>query len=345
MSEEDEMLVFDKESGELTRHQARRRRTHTAALTIGVLSIIVISALVVWSGSVEAKVENISDFQVNQEGSYLKASFGLLNARNEMVSADGTGQLYIYSREGYLIYNEKFSFSRKNFEKRSQNLEYSWKILKTKLIWKTPEGDITVEYVQKGFAVLKLTVNGGETTLTAQTTVTFYSKEEAENIIKEIYRKSVLEKLRQWLWQNRYVISDFGGLGFALDLEVVDVAVIGKHAWTVAGYLPGCIGGYGHILHSSDSGNTWEIQWKSSTYGPDPFEVEFANEKEGWVAANEVILHTTDGGTNWNTIWSMTNFGVYLRGFQVITREHLQGRLSNGQTLYTFDGGKTWQVK
>jgi hypothetical protein len=344
MSEENEMLVFDKQSGELARHQARRRRTHITALTMGVLSIIVISALVVWNGSVEAKVENISDFQVNQEGSYLKFSFGLLNTKNEMVSADGTGQLYIYSREGYLIYNEKFSFSRKNFEKRSQDLKYSWEILKTKLIWKPPEGEITVEYVQKGFAVLKLVVNGGETTLTARTTVTFYSKEEAENIIKEIHRKSVLEKLRRWLWQNRYAISEFGSLGFALDLEVMDITVIGKQAWAV-GYLPG-IGGYGHILHSSDGGNTWEIQWKSSTYGPNPFKVVFLNETEGWVAADDVLLHTTDGGITWSAIWSRTQlFGGYLEAFQVIDRENLQIGLSDGEALHTFDGGKTWQSR
>jgi len=342
MSEEDEMLVFDKESGELTHYQPRRRRFHITALTIGLLSIIAISALVVWQGSVEAKVENISSFQVNQEGNYLKASFHLLNAKNEIVDADGTGQLYIYSREGYLIYNEKFSFSHKNSERRPQNLEYSLQILKTKLVWKLPEGEITAEYVQNGFAVLKLIVNSGETTLTARTTVTLYSVEEAENVIKGIYRNSVLEKLTRWLKENRYSISEFGSFGYALDLAVMDIAVIGKNAWAV-GYLPG-IGGYGHVLHSSDNGNTWEIQWKSSTYGPDPFEVEFVNETEGWVAANKVILHTADGGTTWNTIWSRAQFGAYLRGFQVITREHLQGSLSNGQTLYTLDGGKTWQV-
>ena len=342
MSEKDEMLVFDKESGELTRHQPRRRFP-IKALIVGILFLIAISTLIVWKEPVEAKVVKISDFQVNQEGNYLKASFRLLNAQNEMVSADGTGQLYFYGREGYLIYNEKFSFWHKNFEKRSQNLEYSWQILKTKLIWKPQVGEITVEYVQKGFAVLKLIVNGGETTLTARTTVTFYSVEEAENIIKEIYRKSVLEKLDQWLWQNRYAISEFGSFGYALDLAVMDIEVIGKHAWAV-GYLPG-IGGYGRILHSSDGGNTWEIQWKSSTYGPNPFEVEFVNETEGWVAANKVILHTTDGGKTWNTIWRRSGIGNWLREFQVIDREHLQGRLSSGQILYTSDGGKTWQTK
>jgi len=343
MSEEDEILVFDKESGELTRYQPRRRRFPVKALTIGLLFLIAISALVVWKGPVEAKVVNISDFQVNQEGNYLKGSFRLLNAKNEIVDADGTGQLCIYSREGYLIYNEKFSFSHQNFQRRSENLEYSLQILKTKLVWKLPEGEITAEYVQNGFAVLKLIVNSGETTLTARTTVTFYSVEEAENVTKGIYRNSVLEKLTQWLKENRYSISEFGSFGYALDLAVMDITVIGKNAWAV-GYLPG-IGGYGHVLHSSDGGNTWEIQWKSSTYGPDPFEVEFLNETEGWVAANKVILHTADGGTTWNAIWSKAQFGAYLRGFQVITREHLQGHLSNGQTLYTFDGGKTWQVK
>jgi len=344
MSEEDEMLGFDKESGELTHYQPRRRRFHKKALTIGLLSIIAISALVVWKGSVEAKVVNISDFQVNQEGTYLKASFRLLNVKNEMVSADGTGQLYFYGREGYLIYNEKFSFSHKNFEKRSQSWEYSWRIPKTKLVWKPPEGEIAVESVQKGYAILKVIVKGDETTLTARTTVTFHSVDEAENIIKEIYRNSVLEKLKQWLWQNRYSISEFGSFGYPLDLAVMDIAIIGKHAWAV-GYLPG-IGGYGHILHSVDGGNTWEIQWKSSTYGPNPFKVVFLNETEGWVATDDVLLHTTDGGITWSAIWSRTQlFGGYIRAFQVTDRENLQIGLSDGKALYTFDRGKTWQTK
>lgn len=39
--------------------------------------------------------------------------------------------------------------------------------------------------MQKGFAVLKLDVNGGETTLIARTSATFYSVEEAQNVVKQ----------------------------------------------------------------------------------------------------------------------------------------------------------------
>lgn len=334
-----ELHVFDKNTGELVRHSRQRRFPFKAVLTIGCLLLVVILGFSIWRESEAAKVSGINEFKINNAGNFLGASFSLMNSKNEMVAADGTAELYLCSVKGDVVCSERFSFSSKSFTRPSKGWTYSWSIPKTKLNWEISGSEPTPEAVQRGYATLRVLVNGQTAHYTSTCWTTFNTKEEAENITKGIYRSSVLGKLVQWLKQNRYSISEFGNLGWPLDIAVMDIAVIGKNAWGV-GYLPG-IGGYGHILHSSDGGNTWEIQWKSSTYGPDPFKVEFLNETEGWVAANRVLLHTTDGGMTWNAIWS----GAYLRAFQVIDRENLQIGLSRGQVLYTSDGGQTWQSK
>ena len=342
--QDEELYIFDKTSGELVRHPRQHRRFPVkAVLTIGCLLLVAISGFFSWRESEAAKVSGVSEFKINNAGNYLGASFSLINTKNEIVAADGTAELYLSSAKGDVVYSERFSFSNRGFTRSSKGWVYSWSIPKTKLSWKISEGEPTTEAVQRGYATLRVLVNGKTTYDTSTCWATFNSIEEAENIVEGMYRNSVLGKLVQWLKENRYSISEFGNWGWPLDLAVMDITVIGKNAWAV-GYLPG-IGGYGHILHTSDGGNTWEIQWKSSTYGPDPFEVEFLNETEGWVAANKVLLHTTDEGTNWNAIWSKTQFGAYLRAFQFIDRENLQIGLSRGQILYTSDGGKTWQAR
>lgn len=335
-----ELHVFDKKTGEYVRHSRQRRRFPLkTVLAIGCLLLLVISGFSLWRESEATKVSGVTGFKINNSGNYLGASFSLINAKNEIVAADGTAEFYLCSAKGNVVYSGRFSFSNTGFARSSKGWVYSWSIPKANLNWKTSGSESTTETVQRGSATVRVLVNGQTTYLTSTCSATFNSLEEAENIIRGIYSSSVLGKLVQWLKQNQYSISPFGNLGWSLDIAVMDIAVIGKNAWGV-GYLR-ALGGYGHILHSSDGGNTWEIQWKSSTYGPDPFKVEFLNETEGWVAANKVLLHTTDGGMTWNAIWS----GAYLRAFQVVDRENLQISLSRGQVLYTSDGGQTWQSK
>ncbi len=344
MSEEDEVLVFDTESGELTHYRPRRGRYYRVALIVGCLLLFAISGLFIWTGAEAAKVSGVSEFKIDNAGNYLGASFSLINTKNEIVAADGTAELYLCSVKGDVVCSEKFSFSNRGFTRYSKGWAYSWSIPKTKLNWERLGSEPTAEAVQRGYATLRVLANGQTNYYTSTCWTTLNTIEEAKNIAKEIYRSSVSRKLVQWLKQNRYSISEFGNLGWPLDITVTDIAVIGKNAWGV-GYLRG-IGGYGHILHSSDGGNTWEIQWKSSTYGPDPFKVIFLNETEGWVAADEVLLHTIDGGITWNAIWSRTQlFGGYLRAFQITDRENLQISLSSVGIKYTSDGGETWQSR
>jgi tetratricopeptide (TPR) repeat protein len=152
-------------------------------------------------------------------------------------------------------------------------------------------------------------------------------------------KEEVKARLYRWLQANRYSIWGAGRLGFALDLGVSDIAIVEGHAWAV-GYLHG-LGGYGRILHSSDSGDTWEIQWRSSTWGPNPFKVQFVDEKEGWVGTDKAILQTFDGGRTWNIGWQSPNSRI--REFRIVGRQHIWARLSDGNIIESKDGGKSWQ--
>ena len=98
----------------------------------------------------------------------------------------------------------------------------------------------------------------------------------------------------------------------------------------------------------SCKGKTWEIQWRSSTYGPNPIKVEFLNESEGWVATNKSILHTINRGETWKTISRPYDrsdlFGGYIRDLQIISDNHLRVYLSDGEPYNSFDGGWTWSL-
>jgi len=109
------------------------------------------------------------------------------------------------------------------------------------------------------------------------------------------------------------------------------VHIVDNQAWIV-GY-------YGTILHSTDRGETWEVQ-RSSTKNA-LFSVRFANAKNGWIAGSYgTILHSADGGKSWRAQRSDTSenlFGLAMndqfRGWIVGTR---------GTTLRTEDGGNSW---
>jgi RNA polymerase sigma factor (sigma-70 family) len=132
-----------------------------------------------------------------------------------------------------------------------------------------------------------------------------------------------------WFW------SDFWWDTYFVDCDSSDGDV-----WAV-GYLQG-IGGYGSVVHSPSSGQSWEIQWTSGTFGPNPFAVDFASPTEGWVATDESLLHTPDAGQEWEQIFEVNSPWDFLRDFQVIDPLHLRGRLSDGRVVETQDGGQTW---
>lgn len=171
---------------------------------------------------------------------------------------------------------------------------------------------------QIGIIVL---TNNGETVLTAKYPLAMFYCEEEGIGIEEVVTEYVREKLRQWLLRERQ--SDY----MVVHGHIRDIAFVENHIWIVIER-----GVASQVFYSPDGGNTWVIQWRAGILDR-PFEVEFLNEKEGWLATNHAILHTTDGGNTWSYIWR-GNCASLLIEFEVIGRNHLQGQLSDGHILY-----------
>lgn len=107
------------------------------------------------------------------------------------------------------------------------------------------------------------------------------------------------------------------------------------------------VGGFGSIIHTEDSGFTWEIQ-----DGPEGnnFGVFFIDEDHGWIVGRDgKILHTTTGGKSWFGLfggWKAQKSGTYahLRGVHFVDRNTGWIVGSNG-VAHTTDGGETWEVQ
>ena len=106
----------------------------------------------------------------------------------------------------------------------------------------------------------------------------------------------------------------------------------------------------GTILHTSDGGNSWKLQY----VGIDDLyikSIDFLDHFEGWAVGNYgrenqligYILHTTDGGTHWSV-----QFVDSLYFFNIITfkdRNHgWAGKSKEGKIYYTKDGGDSWKI-
>ncbi len=106
---------------------------------------------------------------------------------------------------------------------------------------------------------------------------------------------------------------------------------------------------YGIINATSDGGKTWSCQLIDTVAPPGFYDIEFVNERKGWVVGDgwaggdtfrSVILHTEDGGKNWvyqdsltyPTLNAVTFFDT-LKGFAVG---------DSGLILRTLDGGTHW---
>jgi photosystem II stability/assembly factor-like uncharacterized protein len=108
------------------------------------------------------------------------------------------------------------------------------------------------------------------------------------------------------------------------------------------------VGDSGKIVHTSDGGNTWNIQ----SSGIDFFieEVFFLNKRLGWAIANDyffygtTILKTTNGGVNWSSSrYPDTTFVLYTINFLDSLNGYLAGY--RGVMLKTTDAGNSWERK
>jgi photosystem II stability/assembly factor-like uncharacterized protein len=98
----------------------------------------------------------------------------------------------------------------------------------------------------------------------------------------------------------------------------------------------------GPVLHTSDGGNTWEVQNPGIPVGSFLCGVSFVDEKMGWVVGEKGrIYHTTDSGKTWKQQKSGTK--KTLRDVAFLDKKTGCAVGDGGTILTTTDGGKKWK--
>lgn len=118
-----------------------------------------------------------------------------------------------------------------------------------------------------------------------------------------------------------------------------------SYAW-IAGDIDST--GYGMILFSSDSGNTWSRQGLNSQplLGQSVIDIWAVDELNVWaVGSNNTILKTNDGGLNWDKIHSpVTNENIEFMSISVVNETNIWLSGSNGVVINSTDNGSTWTL-
>ncbi len=109
----------------------------------------------------------------------------------------------------------------------------------------------------------------------------------------------------------------------------------------------GWVAGYdGVILHTQDSGATWQVQ--RQTYGSNQviLSLWFANAKEGYaIGMFGLVLYTEDGGANWQTksLFPGQKFDRHLFAMSATVQGTWLISSEAGQILMSQDKGKIWR--
>ena len=109
------------------------------------------------------------------------------------------------------------------------------------------------------------------------------------------------------------------------------------------------VGDNSSIIHTSDGGLNWEIQYsRTATHF---YSVFFLDKNNGWAGGGGQLIHTSNGGKNWefqsNIINSEVNSICFINdkigwasGFYY---SDLKNNVIYGLLLSTIDGGKNWK--
>lgn len=137
-----------------------------------------------------------------------------------------------------------------------------------------------------------------------------------------------------------------------------------KHLWTVGTHVTATMVGdaarsllyrkkQGAVLHSSDGGETWEVQDAGNAVGTALYGVDFSDENHGWVVGDGgFAAYTKDGGKTWSTVETPTEkrllavsavgmeFAVFVgyKGTAIATRDA-------GKTFTTLDTKTNWHIR
>ena len=102
-----------------------------------------------------------------------------------------------------------------------------------------------------------------------------------------------------------------------------------------------CVGEFGTILRSIDSGQNWNIQNRITEN--ELHKIFFLDSKNGWIAgAVGRVLKTTDGGETWDLKNPPTSLNLYDIEFTSISKGFVVGE--NGYIAKTTNGGDSWQA-
>ncbi len=100
----------------------------------------------------------------------------------------------------------------------------------------------------------------------------------------------------------------------------------------------------GAVIHTTDGGNTWEVQHPGNPKDVYLFGVSFISRKTGWVVGEKgSIYHTTDGGKTWKQQKSGTT--NHIRDVAFTDKKNGCAVCDGGVVLTTTDGGKKWKAK
>jgi photosystem II stability/assembly factor-like uncharacterized protein len=108
-----------------------------------------------------------------------------------------------------------------------------------------------------------------------------------------------------------------------------------QNGWVVGGEF---LGNTGVILHTTNGGTNWNIQYTPSAV---LFGICFIDNLNGWtVGSSGTILHTTNGGTDWATQTSGITTSLYWCSFVDETNGWAVG--DGGTIVHTTNGGSSW---
>jgi photosystem II stability/assembly factor-like uncharacterized protein len=127
-------------------------------------------------------------------------------------------------------------------------------------------------------------------------------------------------------------------------LALAAAACAQDHAgWTVGDSW----NGYGTILYSSDSGNTWTRQGTGQVVNANMNSVSAVSPSVAWVSGNSyggygTIYRTTDGGATWTRMGSAASIpDTTLTKIHALNATNVWA-VGTGTILHTTDGGNTW---